>query len=53
MLIRKAFKFRLEPTALERQMMAQTAGCVRLVWNQSLAIVKESLDGGGTEQSHT
>jgi putative transposase len=27
-------------------MMAQTAGCVRLVWNQSLAIVKESLDGG-------
>ena len=44
MIVRKAFKFKLKPTAENRQMMAQTAGCVRLVWNKSLAKVKESLD---------
>jgi len=44
MLIRKAFKFKLKPSAEQRLKMAQTAGCVRLVWNKSLAAVKESLD---------
>lgn len=44
MLIRKAFKFKLKPSAEQRLKMAQTAGCVRLVWNKSLASVKESLN---------
>lgn len=47
MLVRKAFQFRLCPTGLQRQAMAQTAGCVRLVWNASLAGVKQTLDAGG------
>ena len=46
MLVRKAFQFRLEPTADQRQAMAQAAGCVRLVWNKALADVKKSLDHG-------
>ena len=44
MIVRKAFKFKLKPTPEHRQTMTQTAGCVRLVWNKSLAKVKESLD---------
>lgn len=44
MKIRKAFKFRLKPTNDQRQKMAQTAGCVRLVWNKSLGAVKEDLE---------
>ncbi len=44
MLVRKAFKFKLKPTGDQRQKMAQTAGCVRLVWNKSLRQVKENLD---------
>jgi transposase len=41
--IRKAFQFKLKPTREQRQKMAQTAGCVRLVWNKSLGIIKEAL----------
>jgi putative transposase len=44
MMIRKAFKFRLKPNSEQRMKLAQTAGCVRLVWNKSLAAVKEGLD---------
>lgn len=44
MLIRKAFKYKLKPNVNQRQLMAQTAGCVRLVWNKALADVKTSLD---------
>lgn len=44
MKIRKAFKFKLKPSSGQRVKLAQTAGCVRLVWNKSLAAVKESLD---------
>ena len=44
MKIRKAFKFKLKPTSEQRQKMAQTAGCVRLVWNKSLGAIKEELD---------
>lgn len=44
MKIRKAFKFKLKPSAEQRQKMAQTAGCVRLVWNKSLGQVKEALE---------
>lgn len=44
MKIRKAFKFKLKPTSEQRQKMAQTAGCVRLVWNKSLGEIKEDLE---------
>jgi len=46
MLVRKAFQFRLEPTSEQRILMAQTAGCVRLVWNKALGEIKEGLDRG-------
>lgn len=44
MKIRKAFKFKLKPTVEQKIKMAQTAGCVRLVWNKSLGEVKENLE---------
>lgn len=44
MKIRKAFKFKLKPTTEQKIKMAQTAGCVRLVWNRSLGAVKEDLE---------
>ena len=46
MLVRKAFEFRLDPTPEQRIKMAQTAGCVRLVWNKALGEIKEGLDRG-------
>jgi putative transposase len=46
MLFRKAFQFRLEPIPEQRIRMAQTAGCVRLVWNKALGEIKEGLDRG-------
>jgi putative transposase len=46
MLFHKAFQFRLDPTSEQRIMMAQTAGCVRLVWNKALGEIKEGLDRG-------
>ncbi|MGK7875394.1 MAG: RNA-guided endonuclease InsQ/TnpB family protein [Xenococcaceae cyanobacterium] len=46
MILRQAFKFRLEPKARERQLFAQFAGCCRLVWNKALAIQKELLEEG-------
>ena len=42
MKIRRALK--LKPTSEQRQKMARTAGCVRLVWNKSLGVLKEELD---------
>ena len=44
MLIRKAYKFRLEPNNEQRQKMAMNAGCCRFVWNKSLALQKEALE---------
>ena len=46
MILRQAFKFRLEPLTRERQLFAQFAGCCRLVWNKALAIQKELLEEG-------
>lgn len=42
--VRKAYKFRLQPNVEQKQKIAQTAGCVRLVWNRSLAEIRSSLD---------
>lgn len=47
MLIRKAYKFRLEPKDKQRQQMAKNAGCCRFVWNKALALQKEIYEGTG------
>ncbi len=44
MLRRKAFKFRLEPKPAARILLAQFAGCCRLVFNKALALQKELLE---------
>ena len=46
MILRQAFKFRLEPKSRERQLFGQFAGCSRLVWNKALAMQKELLGDG-------
>ena len=46
MLLRQAFKFRLEPKPVARILLAKFAGCCRLVWNKSLALQKELLESG-------
>lgn len=43
MLIRRAYKFRLSPSRDQSSLLAQGAGCVRLVWNKALAIQREKL----------
>jgi len=40
----RAYKFCLQPSSEQLQQFAQTAGCVRLVWNKALALEKERLD---------
>ena len=44
MKIKRAYKFRLKPKLQQRLLMAQTAGCVRLVWNKGLDLEKKALD---------
>ena len=44
MLVRKAYKFRLEPNKEQRQKLAMNAGCCRFVWNKALALQKEALE---------
>lgn len=46
MLFRKAFKFRLESNAGQRQKLFQQAGCVRFVYNQALTKQRECLATG-------
>ena len=46
MILRQAFKFRLEPKPVARILLAKFAGCCRLVWNKSLALQKELLEAG-------
>lgn len=36
MQILKAFRFRLEPNTLQRELFARTAGCCRVLWNLAL-----------------
>ena len=36
MLLRKAFRYRLDPTAAQCELFRKTAGCVRFVWNWAL-----------------
>ncbi len=44
MKIKRAYKFRLVPKPQQRMLMAQTAGCARLVWNKGLAMEQKALD---------
>ena len=46
MKILRAYKFRLQPNDEQREKLAQSAGCVRLVWNKALALSKTNLDSG-------
>ncbi len=43
MVIRKAFKFRLEPCQKQQSLLSQGAGCSRFIWNKALALQKEKL----------
>lgn len=44
--IRKAFRFRLEPSYQQRRKLVRFVGCVRWTWNHALALQKERLDRG-------
>ena len=44
MIIRKAYKFKLKTNAKEKVFFAKAAGCVRVVWNRSLAVQKSNCE---------
>jgi len=44
MLIRKGYKFRLEPSTVQRADMVMFAGHNRAVWNKALALTKDKLE---------
>ena len=44
MLLRKAVRYRLEPTAEQEHLLSRAVGCVRFVWNRALAIQKSYLE---------
>ncbi|MEA5582885.1 RNA-guided endonuclease TnpB family protein [Nodularia harveyana UHCC-0300] len=41
------YQFRFYPTDQQRQLLAQLFGCVRVVWNDALAICKQSVSVAG------
>jgi len=43
MLVRKAYKFRIEPTRAQRQLIEETAGVVRFIWDSALDLQKQRL----------
>lgn len=46
MLIRKAYRFRLEPTSEQRAKLARFAGACRWAWNEALVEQKRRLEAG-------
>lgn len=46
MIVRKAYRFRLEPDRRQVELLAQFAGARRWVWNRALALNLERLDAG-------
>lgn len=44
MLVRKAYKCKLKTNAKEKALFAKIAGCVRVVWNRSLALQKSNCE---------
>ncbi|MEH2413819.1 helix-turn-helix domain-containing protein [Nostoc sp.] len=41
------YQFRFYPTDQQRQLLAQLFGCVRVVWNDALALCKKSVSVAG------
>ena len=52
MLIRRAYKFLLKPTARQAEQCSRFAGCCRLVWNKALSAQKGRLDQNEMVQSY-
>jgi putative transposase len=44
MIIRKAYKFKIKTNKKERIFFSRVAGCVRLIWNKSLALQKANCE---------
>ncbi len=44
--LRKAVRYRLEPTSEQENLLSRAVGCVRFVWNRVLEIQKSYLDQG-------
>ncbi len=44
MIIRKAYRFRLNPTAEQALAFSRAAGCCRRVWNSALELQKKNLE---------
>lgn len=44
MIVRKAYKFKIKTNAREKVFFSKVAGCVRLVWNKSLALQKANCE---------
>ena len=53
MLIRKAYKFRLDPDSDQCEQLSRNAGCCRFVWNKALALQKEVLEREHKRYSYT
>ena len=52
MLIRRAYKFLLKPTARQAEQCSRFAGCCRLVWNKALSAQNGRLDQNEIVQSY-
>jgi putative transposase len=46
MVLRQAYKYRLNTKPVDELLMKQFSGCCRFVWNKALALQKERLDAG-------
>lgn len=44
MLIKKAYKFKLKTNTKQKNFFLQSCGCVRFVWNKSLALQKSNIE---------
>jgi len=44
MIVQKAYKFKIKTNAREKAFFSKVAGCVRLVWNKSLALQKANCE---------
>jgi len=44
MIVQKAYKFKIKTNAKEKVFFSKVAGCVRLVWNKSLALQKANCE---------
>ena len=42
----KGVKFRIYPNRIQKELINQTLGCCRLIYNKGLAMRKDSFDSG-------